>query len=100
MRSYPLPLITIDLGTATTFNVVDKNRRFSGGMLFGNACAIDGLIYRINAELGQKATVVATGGYATAVIPHCETKISIDQNLLMKGLRSIYENNKSTGSPD
>ena len=35
-----------------------------------------------------------------AVIPHCETKIHIDQNLLMKGLRSIYENNTSTGSPD
>ena len=133
----------LDLGTATTFNVVDKNRRFlgglilpgvgtahrallgktaqlpkgdihmpahtigantqeciTGGMLFGNACAIDGLIRRITSELGQKATVVATGGYATTVIPHCETKIHIDQNLLMKGLRSIYENNKSTGSPD
>lgn len=140
---YPLPLVTIDLGTATTFNVVDKDRRFlgglilpgvgtahrallgktaqlpkgdihmpahtigantqeciTGGMLFGNACAIDGLLRRINAELGQKTTVVATGGYATTVIPHCETKIHIDQNLLMKGLRSIYENNKSTGSPD
>ena len=140
---YPLPLITIDLGTATTFNVLDENRRFlgglilpgvgtahrallgrtaqlpkgdihmpahtigantqeciTGGMLWGNACAIDGLIRRIQTELGQKATVVATGGYATTVIPHCETKIHIDQNLLMKGLRSIYENNTSTGSPD
>ena len=140
---YPLPLITIDLGTATTFNVLDENRRFlgglilpgvgtahrallgktaqlpkgdihmpahtigantqeciTGGMLLGNACAIDGLIRHIQTELGQKATVVATGGYATTVIPHCETKIHIDQNLLMKGLRSIYENNTSTGSPD
>lgn len=30
---YPLPLITIDLGTATTFNVLDENRRFLGGLI-------------------------------------------------------------------
>lgn len=40
---YPLPFVTIDLGTATTFNVVDWNRRFLGG-----------LIRRIASELGQK----------------------------------------------
>ena len=30
---YPLPVITVDLGTATTFNVVDENRVFRGGVI-------------------------------------------------------------------
>ena len=30
---YPLPLVTVDLGTATTFNVVDEEKRFLGGII-------------------------------------------------------------------
>ena len=30
--NFPLPVITVDLGTATTFNVVDKDRVFRGGV--------------------------------------------------------------------
>ena len=30
---YPLPVITVDMGTATTFNVVDRNRVFRGGAI-------------------------------------------------------------------
>ena len=31
--NFPLPVITVDLGTATTFNVVDENRVFRGGVI-------------------------------------------------------------------
>ncbi len=30
---YPLPVVTVDLGTATTFNVVDEEKRFLGGVI-------------------------------------------------------------------
>lgn len=30
---YPLPAVTVDLGTATTFNVIDGERRFLGGAI-------------------------------------------------------------------
>ena len=31
--NFPLPVVTVDLGTATTFNVVDENRVFRGGVI-------------------------------------------------------------------
>ena len=52
------------------------------------------MISRINRELGQEATVIATGGLAKKIVPHCEQKICIDDELLLKGLRLIYEKNK------
>lgn len=30
---YPLPAVTVDMGTATTFNVIDENRNFLGGVI-------------------------------------------------------------------
>ena len=64
------------------------------GIINGNAACIDGMISRINRELGQEATVIATGGLAKKIVPHCEQKICIDDELLLKGLRLIYEKNK------
>ncbi len=45
-------------------------------------------------ELGCKCTIVATGGLAQAVIPHCRHNIIIDEDLLLKGLQIIYEKNR------
>lgn len=107
INRYPVPLILIDMGTATTICVVNENKQYIGGMilpgigvsmnsltsrtaqlprisldppkrligkntvecmqsgaLYGNASCIDGMADRIEEELGQKATVVATGGLA------------------------------------
>lgn len=64
------------------------------GIINGNAACIDGLVNRIERELGQKATVLATGGLAKKVIPYCEQEIIIDDELLLKGLRLIYKKNK------
>jgi type III pantothenate kinase len=44
-------------------------------------------------ELGRKATVVATGGIAPKVIPHCRHEIVYDEDLLLKGLGIIYRKN-------
>lgn len=63
------------------------------GAMYGNAAALDGLIDRIEEELGEACTAIATGGLAKCVIPLCRRKILIDENLLMKGLQIIYNKN-------
>lgn len=62
------------------------------GIVYGTAAMIDGLIKRIKSELTDgDVTVVATGGYSTAIIPSCETDIIFDENLLLEGLKEIYK---------
>ena len=137
INEYPVPQIIIDMGTATTYSVIDKNRSFIGGLIatgmaasaealssktaqlpkiafekpkkiinsntvecmksgimYSNACAIDGIIERIEEELGEKCTVVATGGLSSVVVPLCKREIIIDDDLMLKGLVLIYSRNK------
>ncbi len=63
------------------------------GILYGSAGCIDGLLDRIEAELGKTPTFLATGGLAEYIIPHCRHKIILDNMLLLKGLRLIYQKN-------
>lgn len=63
------------------------------GSIYGHASAIDGMIDRIWDELGYETAVVATGGFAKVVIPHCKHEINIDGQLLLKGLSILYEKN-------
>ena len=133
-----VPLVIIDMGTATTISVVDDKKHYIGGMimpgvqisldalttrasqlsgisieepkkiigkntvdcmksgiLYGNAAAVDGIIDRIEEELGQKVTVIATGGMSRKIIPHCKRKMILDGDLLLKGLQIVYEKNKA-----
>ena len=62
--------------------------------MLGSACMVDGMIDRIDAELGGGATVVATGGIARFVLPMCRHAIEYDRDLLLKGLALLYENNR------
>lgn len=64
------------------------------GIIHGNASCIDGMIDRIQEELGQTVTVVATGGLASVIVPHCKHKIIVDDALLLKGLLLIYRRNR------
>jgi type III pantothenate kinase len=64
-----------------------------GGLLYGNAGAIDGICQRIMQELGKDCTVVATGGLAPIIVPLCRTNITLDEDLLLKGLMKIYHKN-------
>ena len=139
ITEYPVPLILIDMGTATTISVIDRHKNYIGGMIlpgirvstdsltsrtsqlprisveepkrligtntvdcmksgliYGNASCMDGMIERINEELGEKATVVATGGLARRIVPHCRQQIILDDELLLKGLKYIYYKNRST----
>ena len=137
INKYPLPLVILDLGTATTISVIDKEGSFLGGpicaglgislealtsktsqlpgisletpksvigknsidsmkagLVIGSACMIEGLISRIEEELGEKVFVVATGGLAAEVVKNCKREIIINDDLLLDGLKFIYEKNK------
>ena len=72
-------------------NTIDCMR---SGIMMGNACMLDGMIERMEAELGKKCTVVATGGIAKFVIPMCKTPIIYDKDLIVKGLSMLYRDNK------
>ena len=55
---------------------------------------IDGMIDAMEEEMGEKATVVATGGLAPHIIPICKHEIIVNDNLIFQGLSIIYEKNK------
>src|SRR5699024_5565744 len=137
INEYPLPLLILDMGTATTICVIDEKKNYIGGMILpgvmvslnsltahaaqlqgislepprqmigkntidcmksgiinGNASVVDGMIDRIEEEIGKEATAVATGGLAKAIVPYCRRKVILDDNLLLKGLLIIYNKNK------
>ena len=72
-------------------NTIDCMR---SGIMMGNAAMIDGMVERMEAELGYKTTVIATGGIARFVTPMCKTPIIYDNDLLVKGLAVLYRENK------
>lgn len=136
MNYYGAPVIVLDMGTATTMVVIDKDRCYRGGAIlpgvklsysalasgtsllpdisitppkkciatntvdsmrsgavFGTAAMLDGMIERMEAELGDTCTIVATGGLATSITPFCKREIVCDDNLLLKGLWYLYQKN-------
>ena len=91
-RTAQLPRISFDepkqvLGTTT----VDS---MQSGLIYGNAAMLDGLIDRVEDEMGEPCTVIATGGLSGKIVPHCRRKIILDEDLLLDGLRILYEKNR------
>jgi len=134
---YGKPLVVIDLGTATTFDVVSEEGDYMGGaiapgigianealvartavlprielarpkqvigkntvsamqsgIIFGYIDLIEGMIRRIEHELGCKVKVVATGGQAYPFAEEIPAIDVVDPNLTLMGLRLIYEMNR------
>ena len=135
---YSKPAIIVDLGTATTFDILDKKGDFLGGVIMpglnlqfrtlnkstsklpkieadtvdkaignntcdailsgvirGSACAIEGLIAQCEEELGEKAVIVATGGYSSLISKYMKRKFDfVNPYLTLEGLRFLYELNK------
>ena len=71
-------------------NTIDCMR---SGTVYGTAAMIDGLVKRFEKELGQEATVIITGGLGGVIAKYCETKAIVDKNLVIDGLRLIYDKN-------
>lgn len=91
-KTAQLPAISLDAPKkAIGRNTIDAMR---SGLMMGTAAMLDGMIDRMEEELGSSATVVVTGGIARFVVPMCRRKMTYDKDLLLKGLRILYENNR------
>ena len=77
-------------------HMIGKNTTecMKSGLIYSSAAAIDGIIDRLQEQLGGEATVVATGGLAKKIVPHCRRKVILDDDLLLKGLAIIYKKNR------
>lgn len=134
---YKKPTIVVDFGTATSFDIINPNGEFIGGIIApginlqmkvlnkftsklprteiaisnkaiggnttdailsgvirGTACMIDGLVEQCELELGEKATLVATGGYSGLIANYLKRPFDfINPTLTLDGLRHIYNLN-------
>ena len=136
IAEYPVPMMIFDMGTANTVCVIDREKRYLGGMIYPGlgvsldsltahasqlggisleapervigrntidcmksgviysaAAAMDGIIDRIQEEMGETLTVIATGGLAKCIVPHCRREVILDDDLLLKGLLVLYDKN-------
>jgi len=87
-----LPSVSIEapkkyIGTNTTDSL-------NSGIVYGAAAQVDGLVTRFFEELGGECKVLATGGLAHKIVPHCRVGMEHDANLLLDGLRILYEKNQ------
>ena len=81
--------------------VIGKNtdKSIRAGVVWGSVCMIDGMIEMIEKELGQPCKVIATGGLSEKIIRYCAHDIEIKENLILEGLRLIYERNQKAPFP-
>jgi len=77
-------------------SVIGKNTAdcMKSGVVFGNAALLDGMIDRFNHDFGEELPVYATGGHAATIINYCRHKITLDEDLILKGLNILYKKNK------
>ena len=93
-RTAQLPAISLDSPKkAIGKNTVDAMR---SGVMLGSACMVDGMIDRMEKEIGYPCTVVATGGLARTVVQNCSRDIIYDADLLLKGLWVLYDRNRKS----
>lgn len=91
-RASQLPKISLEalryvVGTNTIASM-------QSGAVYGTASMIDGMSDRITEELGCEAAVVITGGLGREIASCCRRKVIYDDNLLLNGLRIVYNKNK------
>lgn len=72
-------------------NTVDCMR---SGIMHGTACMLDGMIDKFIRESGTACRLVATGGLAPQMIQNCTHDITFEENIILDGLRSIYNRNR------
>lgn len=84
----------IDLTAPKKIIGTNSIESMKSGVVIGTACMLDGFIDKFEQELGEKATVVMTGGHGKALSKICNHDMVLDENLLIDGLKIIYEKNK------
>lgn len=75
--------------------LIGKNTEecMQAGAIYGCAAMLDGLIDRLDAELGVSSTAIITGGLASLVVPYCQKAIVVNHNLLLDGLYILHKKN-------
>lgn len=73
-------------------NTIDCMR---SGAVYGTAAMLNGINRRFFDELGYEAPVIVTGGLGRDIVPHCDYAPIYDSDLLLHGLRIIYEKNRT-----
>ncbi len=88
-----LPKVKIEAPAKTIGkNTIDA---ILSGLVGGHAAMIDGMVDRIEDELGEPAMLILTGGYSDIVVERMSHRFDIlDHNLTLEGLRLIYEMQK------
>jgi type III pantothenate kinase len=71
------------IGRNTTTNL-------QSGAIYGYAGLVEGLVERMQAELGGGAKVIATGGNASLLTDVARCIERVDENLRLDGLRMLY----------
>lgn len=67
----------------------------TGGMVYGYASMVDGMVRRFRDELGPDAQAIATGGLADLIAAESDTLGIVDPWLTLKGLRLLWERRES-----
>ena len=137
-KLYKIPAIVVDFGTATSFDIVNKQKEFIGGIITagmklqadalasktsklpklniensldvigrntidamlsgivrGHASMIEGLVFECEKELGEKATIIATGGYSSIISQYLNRKFDyINPDLTLIGAKIIFDLNR------
>ena len=64
------------------------------GLIFGHAGLVDGIVSRMQGELGGAARVLATGGWASVVAPESRTIQEVRPLLVLEGLAWLYRRSR------
>ena len=90
-RAALLPGLQLDAPRRTIGrNTVECMR---SGIMVGAAAMLDGMVERMEEELGAKATVIATGRIGQYVVPLCKTPMRYERDLVIQGLAALYWEN-------
>lgn len=73
---------------------VNTMESMQSGCIYGSVAMIDGMIERIEDELGYHATLIASGSIADSILPLCKREIKRDDSMLLRGLAEIYGKNQ------
>ena len=83
----------IDLTAPKSVIGTNSIESLKAGAVIGTAAMLDGFIDRFEEELGERANVVVTGGLGRVISKNCKHEVNYDENLLIDGLRIIYDKN-------
>ena len=88
-------LPAISLKTPETAIGTNTTDCMLAGTVLGTAAMLDGLCERMEKEFGQKIkSTIATGGYSQEIIKSCYRKMIYDEDLLLDGLKVIFDKNQ------